>query len=118
MTLSLQPASWNVYLQELVVPYTMQFSSQAGDLSSCTAVAKVRQTLASTSSIITLVSPTDIQLGTDGTITVTFTSAHFTTLLASLTAGDGVYDVIVTPLTGAPQMAAAGSIGVRRTVSR
>lgn len=119
MSISINPVQWPIFLQELIVPYSVQFQDPTlQDFSSCTAVLKVRQALTSASAIITLTSPADIQLTTAGSVTATFTSTHFSTLLSGLTLGDGVYDLIISPLTGTPQMAASGIIGVRRTVSR
>ena len=118
MSITLRAAAWPIYLQELILPWTVQFQDPASqDLSSCTAVLKVRQTLASSTVIVTLTEIADIDLGPTGLVTVTFTSAHFAALLAGLS-GDGVYDLIVIPPVGAPQMAAAGLMGVSRTVSR
>lgn len=127
MSISLQTLSHSVFLTELLVPDTHTFTVQGVDLvaQSCTAVCKVRQTLASASAIITLSSPTDIVITSDtsnasnpvSTVAVTFTSAHFTSLLAGLT-GTGVIDCIVSPSSGAPQMLFKGDCGVERVVSR
>lgn len=112
----LQTCSYDIRLQELLQPDARSFACGT-DISAMSAVLKVRQTLASGSAILTLTSPTNIDLGVDGTLTVNFTSAHFTTLLAGLT-GDGVYDIILTPVSGATAMVASGPISCARTVSR
>ena len=121
--MNLQAASVGFSLQELLQPDAYTFTVQA-DLTGASFTCKVRQTLASDSAIITLTSPTDIAVSvatsggvTTSTVTVTFTTAHFTALLAGLS-GPGVIDCLVTPVSGAPQLLFAGTIAVTRTVSR
>lgn len=127
MSLSLQTLAHSVYLQELILPNTHVFQVSGVDMVAlgCTAVCKVRQTLASGSAIVTLATPTDIAITTDNTnptnpistVSVGFTSTHFTALLAGLS-GPGVVDCIITPSSGAPQMLFSGDCGVSRVVSR
>lgn len=117
MTLSLQAAYCDVRLQELMTPVTYSFAC-GQDISAMSATAKVRPSLSSATVIVTLSSPADITLGTDGTLAVTFSTAHFTTLLAALGTADGVWDVLLTPAVGTPQIVASGPISCTRTVSR
>lgn len=117
MSLDLQAAYCDVRLQELVQPAYYSFAC-GQDISAMTAVAKVRPSVASATVIVTLNSPTDITLGVDGTLVIKFTSAHFTAIFAALGTSDGVWDVVITPVSGAPQVAASGPISCTRTVSR
>lgn len=120
MTLSLQTINYPFWLEELVVPFTQAFSTDQ-DLSGCTATLKVRPSLDSATVIVTLVSPTDITLGgTTGSFSVTWTSAHVSSLISAgiTTTNPAVYDMVVTPPSGAPQIPITGQIAPHRNVSR
>ena len=117
MSFDLQTAYCDVRLKELVLPAYYYFAC-GQDISAMSAVAKVRSSVSSSTVIVTLNSPTDITLDSDGMLTVKWTSAHFTSIFAVLGTADGVWDVVITPVSGAPQVAASGPISCSRTVSR
>lgn len=117
MALILPTFRYPLWLQELEVPKPFSFQTDQ-DLTGCSAVTKVRAS-ENGAVLVTLTSPTDIYLGGDtGAFSLTFTGTHWTALYAVLGAAQGVYDTLITPPVGAPQVALAGPIGLGRTVSR
>ena len=117
MTLALPTVRFDFPLYEKVTPKPFRFATDQADVPTSTATLKIRADVDS-AVLLTLVSPTDIALGSDLSITITFTTAHFTTLLAAWLGVPLVYDLLVTPSSGTPQIGLTGTIVLSRTISR